>query len=186
MLSRLLEWDRELFVYLNGLGIESFDVFWATVTLIPTWIPLFLFFIYLFLKKYPKKEALYIIGTILVLALFVHTVTDLTKEIVGRLRPNNDPSINRTIRILRAAGGFSFFSGHASLSFAVATAVYLFLRSKIAWGAVFFVWPLLFASSRLFVGVHFPLDILVGALVGIVSAFLFRYLYGALISPGSG
>lgn len=183
MFDSILEWDRQTFIYLNSLGIEQYDVFWSTVTKIPTWTPLFLLFGFLFFRKFPKREALCMILIALVMVFFVVTLTDLTKEVVARLRPNNDEELNTLIRILRSPTGYSFFSGHASSSFSITTIVFLFLRKHIKWAAIFYIWPLLFAMSRIYVGVHFPIDLIVGALVGIFSAWLFYSLYQRLILP---
>ena len=183
MLDKILQWDRDAFVYLNSLGIEQYDTFWSTVTKFPPWIPLFALIIILFFIKFPKREAIAMILTLLVMVLFVGTLTDLTKNVVARLRPNNDEEINTLIRILRSPSGFSFFSGHASSSFSVITITVLFLRRKFKWVYLCYIWPILFAMSRVYVGVHFPIDLIVGALVGMISAWLFYRLYGVLISP---
>ena len=114
------------------------------------------------------------------------TVTDLTKHAVARLRPNNTEDINTLIRILKTPSTYSFFSGHSSSSFSVTTAVVLFLRRRFKWCWVFYLWPLLFVFSRIFVGVHFPVDIIVGATVGVLSALFFYMLYVRLISPALG
>lgn len=183
MLDKILQWDREAFVYLNSLGIEQYDMFWSTVTKFPPWIPLFVLIISLFFIKFSKREALFMILTLLMMVFFVSTLTDLTKNVVARLRPNNDEEINTLIRILRSPSGFSFFSGHASSSFSVITFVVLFLRRHFKWIYLFYIWPILFAMSRIYVGVHFPIDLMVGASVGIFSAWMFYKLYGLLISP---
>ena len=183
MLEHLLQWDRDTFIYLNSLGIEDYDIFWSTVTKIPTWTPLFILFGFLFFRKFSKREALLMILTVLVMVFFVVTLTDLTKEVVARLRPNNDEEMNTLIRILRSPTGYSFFSGHASSSFSITTIVFLFLRKHFKWSIVFYIWPILFAMSRIYVGVHFPIDLIVGALVGIFSAWLFYRLYLQLILP---
>jgi undecaprenyl-diphosphatase len=183
MLDKILQWDRETFVYLNSLGIEQYDMFWSIVTKFPPWIPLFVLIITLFFIKSSKREALFMILTLLAMVLFVSTLTDLTKNVVARLRPNNDEEINTLIRILKSPSGFSFFSGHASSSFSVITFVVLFLRHHFKWVYLFYIWSILFAISRIYVGVHFPVDLIVGALVGILSAWLFYKLYGLLISP---
>lgn len=185
MFDRILEWDRETFVYLNNLGVEKYDAFWSTVTKFPPWIPLLLLFIVLFFVKRPRREAFMMIGTLLVMVLFVTTLTDLTKEVVARLRPNNDTAINTVIRILRRPSGYSFFSGHASSSFAITTMVVLFLRDRFKWVYLFYLWPILFTLSRIYVGVHFPIDLMVGTLVGIGTAWLFYRLYLRLILPYS-
>jgi undecaprenyl-diphosphatase len=186
MVQKLLDWDRETFIYLNSLGIEQYDFFWSTVTTISTWIPLFLLFVFLFFKAFPIKQAWYSILAVIVLFFFVLTLTDLTKEIVARLRPNNDLEINSFIRILQSSKGFSFFSGHASSSFSITTMVVLLLRNKFKWVPVFYLWPILFASSRIYVGVHFPIDLMVGALVGSLSALFFYWLHNRLILPYLG
>ncbi|MEJ1223836.1 phosphatase PAP2 family protein [Sediminicola sp. 1XM1-17] len=183
MLEKIAEWDRNIFIYLNSLGIEDYDVFWSTVTNISTWTPLFVLFFILLWIKYPKKEAMFMTLTVLVLVAFVMGFTDLTKEFVARLRPNNNEEINKVIRILRSPSGYSFFSGHASSSFSITTLVFLFLRPKYKWVSFFYIWPLLFTFSRIYVGVHYPIDILVGATVGTLSAFLFYWLYHKFITP---
>lgn len=183
MLESILEWDREAFIYLNSLGIEQYDFFWSTVTKFPPWIPLFVLFLVLFFVKFPERDALFIVTTLFVMVFFVATLTDLTKEVVGRLRPNNNEQMNTLIRILRSPTGYSFFSGHASSSFSVTTFVVLFLRRHFKWVYLFYIWPILFVMSRIYVGVHFPIDILVGALVGMGSAVLFYKLYQVLILP---
>lgn len=186
MLERLLEWDKDTFIYLNNLGVDDHDWFWTTVTNFPTWIPLFLFFIVLVFIKYPKHEALWVLLTVTLLIVFISVATDVTKNYFARLRPNNDPGINTLIRILKQPGTYSFFSGHAASSFSITTLVVLFLRKRFKWAWLFFIWPLLFAASRIFVGVHYPLDIIVGTLVGISSAVLFYKLYTRLIVPYRG
>lgn len=183
MLDRILQWDRETFVYLNNLGIEQYDFFWSTLTKFPPWIPLFVLFLWLFFIKFTKREALIIIMTLTVLIFFVTTLTDLTKELVGRTRPNNNEEIKTVIRILRNPSGYSFFSGHASSSFSITTFVVFCLRHHFKWVYLFYVWPILFAMSRIYVGVHFPVDLIVGALVGILSAWIFYKLHGLLILP---
>src|SRR5690606_41559803 len=101
MLDRLLEWDRDTFIYLNSLGIERYDVLWSTITNFATWIPLFLLFIYLIFRVYPKKEALYVVGTVFVTVIAVALLTGITKELVSRLRPHNTEEVHTLIRILR-------------------------------------------------------------------------------------
>lgn len=186
MLDKILEWDSQLFIYLNSLGLEDYDLFWSTVTNISTWIPLFLCFFVLIWIKFPKRETMVMTLCVLALVLFVSGITGITKEVVARLRPNNNEEINTLIRILRSPTSYSFFSGHASTSFSITTLVFLFLRQKINWAWIFYIWPFLFAFSRIYVGVHYPIDILVGAVVGILSALLFHWMYNRFTVPYLG
>ena len=186
MLESLLDWDKRTLIFLNGLGSETYDTFWSLVTNIGSWTPLFIFFFILIMRQHQRKEGLIISLTVVSLLLITLMLTEFTKDFVERLRPNNDQEIKNLIRILKQPEGFSFFSGHASTSFAVTTLVVLFLRKNRAWFSLLFLWPLLFSFSRIYVGVHFPLDLLVGALVGTFLALLSYSIYNRFIGPYSG
>lgn len=177
MWEQIEQWDRELFVYLNNLGIERFDAFWIFVTDPRHWIPLyFLFFLFFFLAFHWKKA----IFSVLFLLAAVFTTwgfTNLVKGIALRLRPNNTPDLTDLIRILQEPTNYSFFSGHASTSFAATTFVVMVLNHRTRWIYFAYIWPILFVLSRIYVGVHYPGDILVGTLVGIIMAFIFYKLY---------
>ncbi|NND14736.1 MAG: phosphatase PAP2 family protein [Eudoraea sp.] len=186
MLEELIEWDREALIFLNGLGVEQYDSFWTLITQIPTWIPLFLLFFLLLLWTHPLKKALILITIVIALLGFVLLATDLTKEWVERVRPNNDVEINHLLRVLKNPTSYSFFSGHAATSFSITTLMVVFLRQRSKWIWLLFIWPILFSLSRIYVGVHYPIDILVGMAAGIFSAFLFYYLYKRFIVPYTG
>ncbi len=180
MLDGLIQWDKDLLVYLNSLGSPKYDSFWLIITRIDVWIPLFLLFGFLIFRKALRKTAWLQLSFVLVFALFITLLSKGVKILTYRLRPCNDPDINRFMRILDTPHDFSFFSGHASSSFGITMLMMLFLKDRYKWVAAFLVWPLLFAYSRLYLGVHFPLDVLVGGLVGVASALLFYRYYQSL------
>lgn len=178
MWESIRQWDRDLFVFLNNLSPEWMDTFWVLVTDTKFWIPLFLLIFYLFFRVFDFKTALWA-------HLFFFTATGvnillmlLTKHWVARLRPNNIPELAELIRTLQAPESFSFYSGHASNSFVITVFTILVLRKQFPWTYAFLIFPLLFTSSRLFVGVHYPSDLAVGAfmgtLIGIVSYKIFK------------
>jgi len=177
MIEQLNKWDRELFVYLNSLGIEEYDSFWIFVTNIKHWIPLYIFFFILFFIAFHKKKALF--NSAFLLSAFLTTLafTNFVKGIAARLRPNNDPELLDIIRILQTPSNYSFFSGHASSSFVVTTFVVLSLREKYKWIYLVYIWPIIFVLSRVYVGVHYPLDLLVGAIVGLIFGYIFYQIY---------
>ncbi len=181
MLQTLKDWDRELFIWLNSLGIERFDSFWLFVTQIESWIPLFIFFFVLIFYHFGfKKGIIVILFTIVTFAVTI-TFTNLVKEYVARLRPNNVEEFSKLIRILQKPTNYSFFSGHASSSFAVTTFVALAIRNHTKWIYLAFLWPLIFVLSRIYVGVHYPSDIFVGALVGTSIALIFYWICAKIL-----
>lgn len=172
MWETLKEWDRASFIFLNKLGSESFDAFWVVVTQIESWIFLFFLMGFLIFKYYQKKQAFAVAGFLLLAVSLTYTLKFFTKLWVERLRPNNLPDLVDSIRILQFPGDFSFFSGHASVSFAAVSFLVLSLRQYTKWVYLFFIWCTLFSLSRIYVGVHYPSDILVGAAIGIGIAHL--------------
>lgn len=171
MTDILKEWDRELFIFLNGLGLKRLDGFWIYVTQIESWIPLFLLFIFLFYYYYNWKNASSFFYFLMLSFGLTILFTGIVKGFFTRVRPNNVEALSELIRILQKPTNYSFFSGHASSSFSVTVFVVLALRKKTRWIYLAFIWPLLFILSRIYVGVHYPSDLLVGALVGTLFAY---------------
>lgn len=181
MWERLAEWDRDTFVYLNNLGIEDYDSFWLAITQPQHWIPLYIIFLALFFVAFSWRKALMAVSFTFLTAIGINLFTELVKNYVARLRPNNEPLLTDLIRVLQEPHNFSFFSGHAASSFAITTFVVLVQRKRFKWAYLFYLWPLLFTSSRIFVGVHYPSDIITGMLVGILFGFLFYFLFSKVI-----
>ena len=177
MLEQLQELDRNLFVYLNGLGNPVFDGFWLAVTKQLHWAPVFLGIFYLIFKKKGWKHGLMILLFIALLVLVGDQFTNLIKNIVQRIRPCNNPDLVGTIRILHSTPTFSFFSGHATNSMATTLFVYLILRKHFKYVFLLFLWPMIFAYSRIYIGVHYPGDILTGYTVGATLGFIFYKVY---------
>lgn len=177
MLDLIKKWDQDIFIFLNNLGSEQYDGFWLFITKIETWIPLFIFLTLLIFFYYEFKKGVILFGFGLLAFGVTMLVTDSTKEFVSRLRPNNVDGINNLIRILQEPETFSFFSGHASSSFAITTFVVLAVSKYSKWVYLIYLWPVIFTMSRIYVGVHYPSDILVGSFVGILMAALFFQIF---------
>lgn len=173
LLDKIIQLDKELLVMLNGMGTERWDLFWLISTDQLSWIPLYLLFFYLIFKSLGWKKGVALVLLTALLVTFSDQFTVFLKESFERLRPNRDPEINETIRILKNNSSFSFVSGHATTSMAVSLLMYLSLRDEYRYTYLFFIWPLLFAYSRIYIGVHFPLDVISGALLGALIGYLF-------------
>lgn len=172
MLERLKQWDEQLLVFLNNLGLEHYDGFWIFVTQIENWIPLYVFLALLIFYFYKAKNGFIVLASVLLALGITLLLTEVTKDLVARVRPNNVVGFSDFLRILQQPGSNSFFSGHASTSIAISLFVVLALRKFNRWIYLVFLWPLLFMTSRIYVGVHYPSDILVGMLVGAVIAVI--------------
>ena len=172
-LDSIIVKDKELLVYLNSLGVESWDQFWMIVTNQFSWIPLFLLLFILIFKAYGWKKGIVLLLVTALLITFSDQFVNFIKDYFGRLRPNNDPTINEIIRILKRPRSFSFVSGHSTTSFAVTTFMILSLKQFYKYPYILLIWPILFAYSRIYVGVHFPIDIFVGMLLGVLEGFIF-------------
>jgi undecaprenyl-diphosphatase len=172
-LDNIITQDKELFIYLNSLGSETWDQFWLIVTNQFSWIPLFLLLFLLIFKAYGWKKGLVLILVAALLVAFSDQFVNFIKNYFGRLRPNNDSSINEMIRIIKHSGGYSFVSGHSTTSFAVTVFMIATLKKYYKFPLLLLIWPILFAYSRIYVGVHFPIDIFIGMLLGITIGYIF-------------
>jgi undecaprenyl-diphosphatase len=177
MLEKILSLDQQTFIFLNGLGSDKFDVFWLFITKQSNWTPFFVTVLYFIHKKIGTKQILFLILSIAVLVTFTDQTTNLIKNAVQRLRPCNNEEIMATIRIVKSSETFSFFSGHATNSMAVATFLFLLFKSKFKYLGFLFLWPLIFAYSRIYLGLHYPLDIISGYIFGAFSGFLCYKLF---------
>lgn len=176
-MEKIIDLDKELFVFLNGLGTESFDSFWEIITKQIYWSPLFAAVFYLLQRKIGWKN----LGIIILFLAALITLTDQTcnffKHHFERLRPCNDPEIKDFIRIVVHRNSFSFFSGHAANSMASTVFIVLIMRRYYKYTGLLFFFPLIFAYSRIYLGLHFPVDILSGYVFGILVGTIFFKVY---------
>ena len=177
MLQDIIQIDQNLLIFLNNLGSSQWDPFWLIITNQLYWIPLFIFIFYLTIKSYGWKTGGVVILSMIVLVVFSDQFTNLIKNTVQRLRPNNNEEIKHLLRTLINPQSYSFMSGHATTS--TFFSVYVILLLKEHYKHIYFLmlFPLVFAYSRLYLGVHFPIDIFVGILIGIIFGNLYFILF---------
>ncbi len=166
-MDTLLEWDAALFLYLNGWHGAVVDRVMAAVTDKYTWVPLYLVLIGVSIRCFRRRAPSVLLAAALVVGGAELITGGIMKPAFERLRPCHDPALREKVHLVVECGGrYGFASGHASDTFAAATFFSLVLRRFSAHALWLFAWAALVAYSRVYVGVHYPLDIVAGALVG--------------------
>ena len=185
MLEKIIHLDKELLVFLNGLGSEPYDGLWLMITKQIYWTPLFLLIFYLLQKKIGWKNFGFYILFTAVLILVCDQTANLFKWYFQRLRPCNDEEIQHIIRIVKSSSSFSFFSGHATNSMATTVFAFMILKKYYKHAYLLFLFPLIFAYSRIYLGMHFPLDIVTGYVFGATFGFICYKLFQKYILRAS-
>lgn len=169
--------DKQAMIFLNNLGSSTFDPFWILVSEKWFWIPLYVIFLYFLYKNFNKKSLFYILLFVALGITASDQIANIFKFGFERLRPCHDPSLEGLLREVKCGGKFGFYSAHSSNSFFVATYLTILLGKKIKQLPYFlFVWAAIVAYSRVYLGMHFPGDIIIGAIMGILLALFFGIL----------
>jgi undecaprenyl-diphosphatase len=178
LLQQLMEWDRELLIWLNSFHVDWLDpiMYWTSQTMF--WLPLYLFLLWMMIKDFKKDWWIPLIGIAVTILLADQITATLMKPYFMRLRPSQEPTLQGIVHLVLDRSGeiyrggvYGFASSHAANTFATATFYTLLLRPRHRWITWLFLWAVCMTYTRIYLGAHYPGDILVGGIVGVGSAF---------------
>ncbi len=144
------------------------------------WIPMYAFFLYLIVRKYKKQTLIILLAVIVGVALADSLSVALFKNVFLRLRPSHNPALEGLVHIVNGykGGTYGFVSSHASNTFVLAVLLAHFLKPRFRYFPVFiYTWAFWVCYSRIYLGVHYPGDVICGALFGSLVAFIVLKVY---------
>lgn len=173
MIEYLNDIDTDALLAVNGLHNLFQDAFWWMVTAKWSSLLLVLALVWLLLHQNRRHALLVLVMIALAVLLADQVSSGLIKHLVERLRPTHDPSLESAVHVINGYRGglYGFVSSHAANSFAVATLLSFIMRHKAVTFSLF-TWALLQCYSRVYLGVHYPGDILGGIIVGVLAGWL--------------
>ncbi len=175
MIEQLIEWDKSLFLFLNGLHSPFWDEVMYYISDKYIWIPLYLLIVGYLIFKYKVKSILYILMLVGVIVLADQLSVHLFKNVFERYRPCRlESDIHQFVHIVKnhCGGKYGFISSHAANTFGLATFVYFLFRKQLRYFSIFMlVWASVVSYSRIYLGVHYTADVFFGALFGMLIGF---------------
>jgi undecaprenyl-diphosphatase len=172
-MEQLIEWDKALFLYLNSLHAPGLDPVMKVLTGKLFWIPLYAFLLYFLVRHFGKQSWVLLLGIVLTIVVADQVCSSLLKPLVARLRPTHEPTLAGMVHIVAGyrGGTYGFASSHAANTIGIATFFYLVFGRTHKWILLLFAWAALVCYTRIYLGVHYPGDILGGAIVGTLAAW---------------
>jgi undecaprenyl-diphosphatase len=142
------------------------------------WLPLYLLLIGYLVCRYRKKSILIIVFAIASVVIADQLAVHAFKDVFERLRPGHNPTIQHLVHIVNdyRGGLYGFVSNHAANTFALATFLSFTIRNRYFVYSIF-IWALIVSYSRIYLGVHYPGDVLCGAMLGILIGWLMFLVY---------
>jgi undecaprenyl-diphosphatase len=181
-MTKIMEWDRELFLWLNGFHTPWLDDVMYLMTKTIFWLPLYLLLLYVIFKNYRVDGLFILIGLGVAIALANTITSELMKPYFARLRPSHEPTLDKLIHIINGyrGGQYGFASSHAANTFASAVMLWLVFKKTYRWFGLIFLWAVLATYTRIYLGVHYPGDIIIGLFIGGACGCLGFLIFKAL------
>jgi undecaprenyl-diphosphatase len=177
-LETLLQADRELLLFFNSIHSPLWDNFFWIFTSTPVWIPFYFSLVIVFFKRMKWQGFWMVLALGSVIILCDQISSGIFKELFERLRPSHEPSLDGIVRLVngKRGGKYGFVSSHAANSFGLAMFTAVLFR-KWYFTLVVFVWAIINSYSRIYMGLHYPGDILGGLMLGILVGLFVYWLF---------
>lgn len=179
----IIQLDKELLLAVNGSSSLFVDGLAMALTKASTWIPLYVSLFYLVVKNNDNmKQILLIVASAAACVVLAGTIDDtIVKPMVARWRPTHDFEIGTLVDVVDGyrGGRYGFFSAHAANTFSIAIFFSLLVRS-VTMTIMMVCWSLANCWTRMYLGVHFPIDIICGLIWGGMVGCLVYYLYNVI------
>jgi undecaprenyl-diphosphatase len=190
MIEYLLELDKQLFLSLNSYHTEWLDAIMLYVTSKLVWIPFYIIIAYFIFKQEGLTRGIVVLICIALTILLADQITSaFMKPYFARFRPSHEPALKDLVHIVNGdrGGKFGFASSHAANTFGLALFIFLMFKDRTKQVAWIFLWAAIVSYSRIYLGVHYPGDIIAGGLVGMACAWgcyiLYTKITGRLDQP---
>ena len=169
MLDWIIEIDKKVFLFLNNIHSPAWDDIMFGISAKTPWIPFYAVLLFVIIYRERPYKFIFTIVFVALVVLLCDQISVFIKDAVGRYRPSHDPEISHLVHIVNNRRGrqFGFVSSHAANCFGAAA----FLSNQFKnckWSILLFAWAAIVSYSRIYLGVHYPLDIICGALLGIL------------------
>ena len=178
MLEFLLKLDTDLFLSLNSINSTFWDTVMWYISATKTWFPLYLIVLFFVFKQQKRKGFISFFFMVLIVVIADQSSVQLFKNTFQRLRPCHNEEIINLVHLVnnKCGGSYGFVSSHAANTFAFATFTsLLFYKKHISYLLIF--WAVIVSYSRIYLGVHYPLDIIGGATLGFIIGFSIFKIY---------
>jgi len=177
MIEKIIELDEQLFLYLNSLHYDSLDTIMFWISEKYTWIPFYAVLLGIIIWKFKSKAIYILVGVGLVILFADQFTSGFMKPYFERFRPCHDPDLEGMVYLVKGCGGkFGFASSHAANTFGLATFIFFLFKPIYRYTGFLFAWAFVVSYSRIYLGVHYPLDILVGGIIGVLIGWLIYLL----------
>jgi undecaprenyl-diphosphatase len=185
MAEAILEVDEQLLLWLNGFHAPWLDPVMLVLTKTISWLPLYLLLLYVIIKDHRKESWRVLVAVAFTLLLSDQLTSSVMKPWFERLRPSRNPELAGTLHLVNGYTGglYGFASSHAANSFGLTMFLWLLYKNNRKWMGTLFLWAAFFTYTRIYLGVHYPGDIVVGALVGLGCAVLSFKFYKRYLDP---